>query len=96
MKWATPPKSPTRKPGRAYEQEAAKLRANPGQWALVRTLRINPERDSGRSVAHDIKTAKYVAFRPAGSFDAESHREWDENLGEIVLNIYAMYVGDPK
>jgi hypothetical protein len=94
MKWATPPKTRTKRPGQAYEKEAAELKANPGQWGIVKT-RVLTEADGSRSAANDIKSGKIVAFRPRGSFDAESHKEWDEELGATVLNTYAVYLGEP-
>lgn len=95
MKWADPPDADRHAKG-SYREEAKQLKAHPKRWAIVRTVEVIPGKDTGRSIATDIKDGKYIAFRPAGSFDAKSRKEWDEATGKKVLNIYAMYVGDPE
>lgn len=44
----------------AWEHAAAVLRANPGQWRLVRTC---PSRHTAKSTARDIRRGRIAAFR---------------------------------
>lgn len=50
-----------------YAHLANYLKENPGTWATVRTA----ETDNGAWVAaHQIRTGRRAAFRPAGHYDA--------------------------
>lgn len=98
MKWEDPPSIGTRYEKNAYEDEAAELRAHPKRWGLIREFPVKDEvtknSNQGRHVSNGIKTGKYVAFRPKGSFEAIS-RAGKDDQGNSVVKVYAQYVGEP-
>lgn len=62
----------------------AALRARPGEWAIVMTY----EKVTTASVmAHSIKSARNVAYAPAGTFEAATRKIDGE------FRVYARYVG---
>lgn len=96
MKWEDPPDSGNRWRGPAYAKEAADLKAHPLQWGIVRSYPADHAHDyKARSTAHEIKKGKYIAFRPAGAFDAVSRKGVDDD-GKEVVNVYARYLGEPE
>lgn len=65
--------------------DAAKaLRANPGQWALVK---VGSTAQAARNAAHQIRHGRIVAYQPAGQFDATSRTVSGEH------RVYVRYVG---
>lgn len=75
-----PPQLQSGSPPR-YLKEAAKLRANPGKWAL---LTVTNGAASAYSLGNAIRTGTYVAFRPQGAFEASCRG----------ADVYARYVGE--
>lgn len=67
-----------------YQEEANKLRSRPGQWALLKTY---AKHGAASAFVTETKKGKYVAFRPAGSFDAVSRKRGDKT------NVYVRYTG---
>ena len=63
---------------------AAKLRARPGEWALIL-------RAASPTIAEQIRKGGLVAFRPAGAYEAVSRR--NGNASAKRVEIYARYVG---
>lgn len=63
-----------------YSHLAAHLRANPGVWVKVRTA---PTSGAARAAAHQIRTGKRAAFRPAEEFESYSEG----------LDVVARYTG---
>lgn len=62
-------------------EHAAILRKNPGKWARI----LEEDKvESAQHRAYAMRSGKYVAFRPAGSFEATLRG------GEV----YARFVGD--
>jgi hypothetical protein len=75
----------------SLQEKADALRASPGQWGLIESFPVTPNRaQAARSMAHNIRRGRYVAFRPAWSFDAVSSTEGDR------VNIYAKWLGDAE
>lgn len=100
MKWEDPPaKKLTRYTSKknAYEDEAEELRARPGAWAVLVEFPLPADRkgkdhNQGRAVAHNIRSGKYVKFRPAGSFEAISNIAIND-AGKEVVRVHARYTG---
>ncbi len=72
MKWQEPPPETGRRYGapQAWVEEAARLRENPGRWAL---LAEDLSERQAVDVAANIRRGRLVAFRP-GRFEARSHK----------------------
>jgi hypothetical protein len=86
--WEDPPGTATGRPGVRHAAIAAELRARPGEWAKVATA-------ASSQMARDIKKARYLAYVPAGSFEAVSRNNRTVNGRKSpVAEIYARYVGD--
>lgn len=86
IRWETPPPAPSHgpgKPGRAYVEVAAELRAAPGQWGVI-------WQGTGRERVQPnyITSGVIPAFRPPGSFQATLRRV------RGLRTVYARYVGD--
>ena len=95
MKWEDPPLRNRIMPSeRAFEREAAELKAHPKRWALV-TIIPTDRLKSGTGTASAMRRGQYASFRPAGAFEAVSRQVTDEN-GDEVVKIYARYVGVPS
>jgi hypothetical protein len=81
-----------------WHAEAAECRSHPGQWGLLTTftvLNMTDRRRVGshaRMVAHHIRTGRYVAFRPAGSYESSSRSATSELTGEHSISVYVRYV----
>lgn len=69
----------------AWQYEAGHMRSHPGQTFVI-DRREYPNKAAYALAAH-VRTGGYVAFRPAGAFDA-----WVERSGEN-LEVVAMYNG---
>ncbi len=70
----------------AWHAEAEHMRAHPNETFII-DRRAYPSKAS-YAVASHVRRGGYVAFRPAGSFDAWVEREGDQ------LEVIAVYVGD--
>lgn len=66
-----------------WEEEAEKLRQNPGKWALIK------EGDRYRAMASNISRGLLKAFTPPGHFEGSARKRPDG-----LIDIYARYVGD--
>ena len=84
MVWEDPPPRRTRAGTAKYSQTATALRANPNQWAVIRTW---PKEHIGRAgnFATSVKKDVLVDFR--GGFEAIARTVGDE------ARVYARYVG---
>jgi hypothetical protein len=86
--WATPPQSKrgTNSSRRSAEWEsvAEALKQNPTQWALVRA-------ETESCYGYFIKTARLVAFQPAGAYEATVRKNQDNPK---KYDIYARYIGE--
>lgn len=86
--WATPPLPARGAPGvrRSAEWEAVaeELKNHPNQWALVR-------KETESCYGHFIKTARLVAFKPAGSYESTVRKNQDNPQ---KYDIYARYIGE--
>ncbi|MGE9695936.1 hypothetical protein [Streptomyces sp. CH6] len=71
---------------------AARLRARPGEWALIRTKTGERRRaqSAAQSYARTIRTGGLRAY-PAGQFEARART--DESG---TTHVYARYVGDAR
>ena len=80
---------PIQKPGRTAGEATLKmvaiLRANPGQWAVLRTVAVN---GTANAQASAIKRGTPSCFAPAGAFEATT-RKMDDGY-----RVYARYVGE--
>jgi hypothetical protein len=83
MTWADPPER--KNPVGKHKAIASALKANPGRWALI------VPNASGSSVVTSIRSARYVAYAPAGSFDA---RGVTNDSGKV--DVYARFVGEAE
>lgn len=91
MKWEDPPESGGfEKKKNVYMEEAAELRSHPGEWGVVDTFPRSRDAHA-RSVSNNITKGKYVAFRPAGAFDAVSRKGTDDD-GTPVVKVYGRYL----
>lgn len=86
--WTTPPevahggRSKTR--SAEWELVANTLKENPNQWALVRS-------ETESCYGHFIKTARLVAFKPSGAYEATVRKNQDNPK---KYDIYARYTGE--
>lgn len=83
--------------GTAFEEEAAKLRAAPGVPDIIAVLPAE-EAAKARDIGAGVRSGRYRAFRPAGAFDCETHKEVShdtEGQPVQVVNVYACYIGTP-
>ena len=86
--WATPPQ--VEHGGRSHRRSAEwalvadTLKEHPDQWALVRS-------ETESCYGHFIKTARLVAFKPAGAFEATVRKNQDNPK---KYDIYARYIGE--
>ena len=95
LTWKEPPEGAverSRKQGTAWVTEAAAMRANPGKSLLLASFPPDEKGSNGtaRTLASRIKSGHYAAMRPAGTFDALTTAEKDEQ-GNPVVNVYAWY-----
>lgn len=84
-----PPEKSRREVWAEYDNMAAKLRANPGKSAIVRTFPLD-RMQAARDLSANIRSARNTAFGPKGAFESSSHIEGD------VVNVYATYVADGR
>lgn len=92
--WETPPgaKRPGRRPGvRTFEAEARLMRAKPGEWLRVRDYHWEQE-GTARNVGSQIRSGRYPALQPAGSFEAVTRTVLEDRQQKVA--IYARYVGE--
>jgi hypothetical protein len=69
----------------AWLEEAARLRANSGEWQLIATRPVTPGgRHGARSMASQINRGALYAFRPPGDFEARTEGH----------EVHARYLGD--
>jgi hypothetical protein len=101
MKWESPPPGSNRYTKNAYEDEAKELRDHPGEWGVVVEFplerngdKAKKDNNEGRRVANQIRTGKYLKFRPKGSFEAVS-RIVKSSDGEII-RVHARYVPEEE
>lgn len=80
--------------GLVFQQEADELRANPEAWGIIREYDTD-ERPSAYNTVNAVKAGRYGAFRPPGSFDAKTVTE-ENSKGSMVVNVYAIYLGDQR
>jgi hypothetical protein len=66
---------------RAWEKEAAALRANPDRWARIASK--NSISAAG-TLSMNIRTGHLISFRPAGDFEVTTRG----------LDVWVRYVGD--
>lgn len=91
MKWENPPESGGfEKKKNVYMEEAEELRSRPGEWGIVDTFPMSRNAHA-RTATNNIIKGKYVAFRPAGSFDAVS-RQVPGDDGTPVVKVYGKYI----
>lgn len=86
LRWEDPPSKRVQR-GRAtisWSAIANDLRANPDKWGVVYEDTKDP------SISYRIKNGRSPWFQPAGSFDAEYHRD-----GSVFI-VYAKYLGEPS
>lgn len=67
-----------------WHEVAARLRANPGEWAKVA---VNID----RSLATYVKNGRLAAFRPVGAYEATTRKQ-DGDEGRNAT-LYVRYVG---
>lgn len=84
LKFEPPPAKVRPVRGRHY-LVAHRLRAKPGQWAVVGTYN---GAESARATARHIRQGRLESYRPAGSFEAESRTVDGE------ARVYARFVGE--
>jgi hypothetical protein len=74
----------------------------PSTWGLLTTFTVPSDAAAAdvkrigshaRMVAHHVRTGRYVAFRPAGSYEASSRTATNEDTGERSIAVYVRYVG---
>jgi hypothetical protein len=65
----------------AWTEQAAQLRAHPGEWFPLVT---RPTRHGARSLASQINRGALYAWRPAGDFEARAEG----------LEVHARFLGD--
>ena len=83
VKWDNPPDTKGNRSGtKRWEAIAKELRSNPEQWAVV-------AENVSSATAYLIRTGKYLAFQPAGTFEATTRG----NANGRAAQIYARYVG---
>lgn len=87
--WEEPPptKVPDRKRKRAWEDEAAQLRASPGHWARIAEYE---KTDYGKAtnLQRTVNKGYVPAFEPSGAYEGTVR-----TVGDIV-KVYARYVGE--
>lgn len=86
--WATPPEvehgGRSQRRSKEWEVVAEKLKENPNQWAVVR-------KETESCYGYFIKTARLVAFKPAGSYESTVRKNKDNPK---KYDIYARYIGE--
>jgi hypothetical protein len=91
--WGTPsdwsPNGSTgqRARGTAFVEEAALLRARPGQWRIVTTYPL-AQRPTAYTIAMRVRQGLYPAFRPVGAWQCVARTENEEAL------IWVRFVGE--
>lgn len=79
--------------GPSYTDEAAQIRANPGQWGIIKQFPYE-QAVRARTMAARINTGVLAMFRPAGAWSARTAVEDGEDGGRVV-NVYACF-GPPS
>jgi hypothetical protein len=82
--WEDPPDRYARAV-RNWQKIVAELKAHPGKWAVIAEF---PVRSKADSLGVTIRSGRAIAWRPAGSFDAQVHAHGD------TFRIYVKYSGD--
>lgn len=89
MKWQAPKTNnlDSRVGGKsAFVDEAKKLRARPGVWAVVRAIPVEDDkRASLQSIAHRVPKGLYKALRPAGAFEATVQIDREEGVHKLFM-----------
>lgn len=86
VEWKDPPPGET-SPGK-WDDDANELRANPGQWAIVRTAN---ERKTLDTLGTTIRKGRATSWLPAKSFEAVVRSN-----GDGTYAVYARYIGDKE
>jgi hypothetical protein len=89
LTWRNPPRGP----GYRYGAEAERMRADPGEWLLIKEFPLEEEVNA-RNMATAIRSGRYTSFRPVGDWDATSAKEEGKNA-KMVVNVYVCYAGSP-
>lgn len=84
LKFETPPAQRRITWGRHHEV-ASKLRAKPGEWAVVGVYNAS---NTAASIARQVNRGAMTAYQPAGSFEAMSHTVDGEP------RVYVRFVGE--
>jgi hypothetical protein len=84
LKFETPPAQRRITWGRHYEV-ASRLRAKPGEWAVVGVYNAS---NTAASIARQVNRGAMAAYQPAGSFEAMSRTVDGE------YRAYARFVGE--
>jgi hypothetical protein len=91
-----------------WQTEADECRSRPGQWGRLTTFTLTEPADHkrigshARMVAHHVRTGRYVAFRPAGAYEATTrlrvtHTVEDSRVHATTKwSVYVRYVGDSR
>jgi hypothetical protein len=82
-----------------YVAEANECRANPGMWGLLAetdasglTALAPGQASRARQLAHNIRSGRLAAFRPAGSFEAAVRTVTNEYDVPRQYAVYVRYV----
>jgi hypothetical protein len=86
-----------------YVAEANECRANPGMWGLLAELNVprvelphelnsTAQASRVRQLAHNIRSGRLAAFRPAGSFEAAVRTVTNEYDVPRQYAVYVRYV----
>ena len=82
-----PSRGRTGRAGIKYTDEAAELRSNPGEWAILDERPLE-RRTSANALAFQIREGRYTAFRPRGQWDTTTRRVDDK------VRVYIRFTGE--
>lgn len=96
MRWEAPPATPraaklyweTPSWGRALAEEAAELRAHPGEWAVIREYPYS-ERGNAYAYASWIRRGRIKSLQPESDWESVARVSADRK----TVKVYARYTG---